>query len=1038
MSATKTTDVETLDRIDASVEAFEEASARDSSVAVGDYLPEPGDPLFAAIGAELLRVDLELRWRRGCPKDVREYQREFPALLSEREVLAQVAFEEYRVRCRAGDGPSPAEYERRFRIDVAAWPAEPLEAAEDPQQAAVDRLAEASDEMPQVGSRWLDFDLIGELGRGTFGHVFLARQGDLAHRLVVLKVSPHLSAEPENLAQLQHTNIVPIFSAHRTGALHAVCMPYFGKRTLADVLLDLRVEGGLPGSGARMLSTFQGQADPTLTVRGAVDRPDTADADAIETGSSNPADHALAQLGPVDAAVWVAEAVAAGLAHAHQRGVVHSDLKPANILLADDGRPMILDFNLATSHRSAGDATVLVGGTLAYMSGEHLEAVRDGRLPDRRGDVFALGVMLYEMLAGRRPFPTRLAPFDEAVEQMIADRQSIAVPIERLGPAVPPAVGEILRRCLAPDPLDRYESAEPLHEDLRRQLNDLPLRHAPNRSMAERCAKWFRRHPRVVSAGSVATICTAVAAIAAIFWGVREHRLAGIAAQSDFALLQHELPTWHVALTAPDLDAPLLQETLEEAHSQLAAYGHVETDAWRNRSAYRRLAPDRQQQVQRDLGRLLYLLAAASARLADDCDDAQRARLQEQAIGLFERSEMAYSKDGTPRVVLLRHADALAAAGDDPGASQLRHLADMATADDVGEGFLQAVAHYTDADYESAAETLGELCRRTPQDVSARFVLANAKAGMHLFAEAESDYSVCIALRPGLHLAYFNRGLCRLELDRYDTAAADFTESLRLRPGAAATLINRALAHRGAGRAQMAVDDLTAAIDAGSTPTRVFFLRARLWDRLGDRGAAERDRREGLRRRPDDEKSWIARGIARLDDDAEAALADFQHALALNSRSRLALRNIAHVCSERLDRKEEAIAALDAMLKLDGQDSVALGGRGILHARLGRRDAALADARAALRCSDDPKIVLQAACIHALTADEDERRIRRALALVGEALRQDPRLARLARIDPDLEPVRGRKEFDALLTTAGTMVRLQQETEQIRTEVLPQ
>ena len=78
--------------------------------------------------------------------------------------------------------------------------------------------------------------LVEELGRGAFGRVFLARQGDLADRPVALKVGDRLFGESQTLAQLQHTNIVPIYSLHRAGPFQAVCMPYFGRTTLADVL----------------------------------------------------------------------------------------------------------------------------------------------------------------------------------------------------------------------------------------------------------------------------------------------------------------------------------------------------------------------------------------------------------------------------------------------------------------------------------------------------------------------------------------------------------------------------------------------------------------------------------------------------------------------------------------------------------------------------------------------------------------------------------------------------------------------------------
>src|SRR5260370_508406 len=101
---------------------------------------------------------------------------------------------------------------------------------------AAERLADALASFPPVGGRFLGFRLCGELGQGALGRVYLARQGDLANRLVALKVSADVSGETQVLAQLQHTNVIPVYSVHRSGLLQAVCMPYLGATTLAHTL----------------------------------------------------------------------------------------------------------------------------------------------------------------------------------------------------------------------------------------------------------------------------------------------------------------------------------------------------------------------------------------------------------------------------------------------------------------------------------------------------------------------------------------------------------------------------------------------------------------------------------------------------------------------------------------------------------------------------------------------------------------------------------------------------------------------------------
>src|SRR5207247_3990759 len=109
----------------------------------------------------------------------------------------------------------------------------------------------------------------------------------------------------------------------------------------------------------------------------------------------------------VEAVVWLGCCLADGLAHAHERGILHRDLKPANVLLTDDGQPMLLDFNLSEDVKLRGSvAAARMGGTLPYMAPEQLQAFQDQRRVsfDGRSDIYALGVLLFELLTGRHPF----------------------------------------------------------------------------------------------------------------------------------------------------------------------------------------------------------------------------------------------------------------------------------------------------------------------------------------------------------------------------------------------------------------------------------------------------------------------------------------------------------------------------------------------------------------------------------------------------------------------------------------------------------
>ena len=270
-------------------------------------------------------------------------------------------------------------------------------------------------------------------------------------------------------------------------------------------------------------------------------------------------DASLARLGPVDTCLSVAAQLADALAHAHARGVLHRDLKPANILLTDDGQPMILDFNLSDDVVAGGHTCLMVGGTLPYMAPEHLRSIESGKAVDQRADIYSLGVILFEMLTGALPFPHRRGPLGQVVSDMIADRQQ-PPSVRRVESSIPRCVDAIVRRCMEPAPDARYRSAGELHEDLRRQLDDLPLRVAADRSIRERAGKWIRRHPRLASASTMAMISAVVLTIVAGMWVLRGWQIARLEAVAQFQRVDEQIAAARTMLSLPDRDNPALAE----------------------------------------------------------------------------------------------------------------------------------------------------------------------------------------------------------------------------------------------------------------------------------------------------------------------------------------------------------------------------------------------------------------------------------------------------------------------------------------------
>src|SRR5262249_16831523 len=145
-------------------------------------------------------------------------------------------------------------------------------------------------------------------------------------------------------------------------------------------------------------------------------------------------------------------------------------------------------------------------------------------------------------------------------------------------------------------------------------------------------------------------------------------------------------------------------------------------------------------------------------------------------------------------------------------------------------------------------------------------LLGNCYVRLGQLPAAISCYSTGIALRPDLPWAHFNRGLAHLDSQDFSGARVDFDRVIALRPDMVEAYINRALARIGLGELPGAIAALDRALEHADAPVRALFIRAMARGRLGDREGAARDRAEGLRRRPDDELSWVVHGIARLDD----------------------------------------------------------------------------------------------------------------------------------------------------------------------------
>jgi WD40 repeat protein/serine/threonine protein kinase len=472
---------------------------------------------------------------------------------SKSEVVLALA-EEFLGRYRRGERPSLREYADRHP-ELAAEIREVF-----PAMALMEHIALAGESLegepagrepppPAPLQQLGDFRLIREVGRGGMGVVYEAEQVSLG-RHVALKVlsrkmlldarhSRRFVREAKAAAKLHHTNIVPVFGVGEQDGLHYYVMQLIQGRGLDEVIEELRRlqhpqgPATLPGAHrpvgdlphpdvsaadvARSLLTGEFQRPAGATVD---DAPGTADPVAELPPASSSAGRlsdtsslsvsSMVLSGRSDDShsgrakkptYWqgvaqIGAQVAGALEHAHGQHVLHRDIKPSNLLLDLRGCVWVTDFGLAKADDQqdlthTGD----ILGTLRYMPPEAFE----GRT-DRRGDVYALGLTLYELLALR-------PAFDEKDRHRLIKRVTSEEPerLERLNPQVPRDLVTIVHKAIDRDPGHRYASAADLAADLQRFLDDEPIR-ARRISPVERLLRWARRNKGIAAALSAVAL----------------------------------------------------------------------------------------------------------------------------------------------------------------------------------------------------------------------------------------------------------------------------------------------------------------------------------------------------------------------------------------------------------------------------------------------------------------------------------------------------------------------------------------------------
>jgi serine/threonine protein kinase/Tfp pilus assembly protein PilF len=795
---------------------------------------------------EQLIEEMIRRWRIGEQPVAEDFLDCSPGLWNKPEEALEIIYEEMCLRNEYRQPATLEQYLQRF----PQWAAQLRVLFECQHVLGSDT---ASLHVSGPGESIGDFRLLAQLGHGANGRVFLATQASLADRPIVVKLTPAEGQEHLSLARLQHTHIVPLYAVYddTQRGLRALCMPYFGGGAFDRILDALR-------SRPPSLRTGQDLVRALEQVHSA-----TPDTKKISVGG--PLCDWLAQMSYARAVCWIGARLADALQYAQDRGLVHFDLKPSNVLLAADGQPMLLDFHLARGPvQPNGPPPVWLGGTPAFMAPEQraaVDALRAGRqLPgpvDGRADIYALGLFLDQALGGTRLAGTTTAP----------------APLYVINPQVSVGLSDIIDKCLSRLPADRYPNAGALALDLGRHLSEIPLEGVANRSFRERWQKWRRRRPHAAATGAWMLLCLGITFLAAFY--VIQQRDGARTARADAQVaremkyfddaqravrrglaLAERLPFNHqlvADLTAEqklidqELVVKSVSDTVDEIRFRIGGHFSSANELqglesscqalWEKRDNFLTLLhsePDEQvaQQLRGDLLDVAVLWTDFRVRLAPAGDVISAHRL---ALDTLNQAERLLGPSTVLYLARQYHCQALGQAAQAREAERRAAAFPPRTA---REHYALARFHLQAGVPSSAAEELERALRLQPESFWTNFLKGQCAYQRNNFQDALLAFNACVVLRPKTAWCYYNRALAHTGLGQIESSVEDYGLALERDPKLAVAALNRGVLHFQLKRFAQAESDLQRASHLGADPATVHYNLALIQAQQGHRDAA--------------------------------------------------------------------------------------------------------------------------------------------------------------------------------------------------------
>jgi serine/threonine protein kinase/tetratricopeptide (TPR) repeat protein len=769
--------------------------------------------------------DQRRRWLKGDRIRVEAYLVRQPALAADREALLDLIYNEIVLREQHGERAGLEEYVKRFP-QFADELGRQFEVHRAIERAAADVVATAAtlrapplpprsvETVVAAGTSIAGYEVLNEVGSGAMGTVYRARQGSL-NRCVALKfirggasasaaARARFRREAEAAARLQHSNIVQI---------HAV-----GEHD------------GLPFLSLELVN------GPSL-------------AQAIDGRRS-----------PPEQAVVLVETLARAMAHAHQNGVVHRDLKPGNILLqisdcrlqndetSDQGRspspvaiPSPIIFNLQSAIPKITDFGVakLLDGEAASASGELLGTPRymapeqaAGRAVGPAADVYSLGAILYELLTGRPPFTG--ATVLEILHQVGSHDP---VPPRRLRPQLPRDLETICLKCLEKRPERRYAAARELADDLHRFLAGEPI-HARPAGRTERVWKWARRRP--AAAALVVVSCVALAATGLLgLWHpivvrdreeqsrAEERQEEASRRQAARTLYQQFIRQRDDALfyenygtVFADADWSSNVEAAESSARAALALAGITPGAAMDLVLDARLSDHERREIRTGCYQMFLVLSEASAAARPGQPPEEQHRQARRGLELLEQAQrLALPGPAYHR----RRAAYLSRLGDEVAAGEERARAANLKPASALDYFLLAYDRFRQGDYAWASRDFGDALRLQPGDFWSHFFLACCHLQTGALQDADANLAPCLAQRPRFVWSHLLLLAIHEQSNRLDEAQADFQRVLALAPNEDARWIAQLMQARVANKqgSLQAANEQIQRVLAGELPARV-------------------------------------------------------------------------------------------------------------------------------------------------------------------------------------------------------------------------